>query len=136
MQSAPAPPESPVGSTTSAEHDQNEDEDLKDKIGIPFFAVKAGSYDEDVSQQIMAAGLPTVEEVLDALGMGPNGPPIPPPATFSVTRMPVKRRDVNPPPKHYVFVASSSDDVLVSFYHFFKCLLIYSHIHRLNTLID
>ena len=61
----------------------------------------------------MAAGLPTVEEILDALGLGPNGPPIPPPATFSITRMPMKRRDVNPPPKHFVFVASSSDDALV-----------------------
>ena len=73
--------------------------------------IKAGTYDEDVSHQIMAAGLPTVEEILDALGLGPNGPPIPPPATFSVTRLPVKRRDVNPPPQHFVFVASSSDDV-------------------------
>ncbi|KAL5255873.1 hypothetical protein ACHWQZ_G011188 [Mnemiopsis leidyi] len=110
VQSAPAPPESPVGSTVS--EDLEEDEN-KDKIGVPLFVIKAGTYDEDVSHQIMAAGLPTVEEILDALGLGPNGPPIPPPATFSVTRLPVKRRDVNPPPQHFVFVAASSDDVNV-----------------------
>ena len=110
VQSAPAPPESPVNSTVSEEI---EDDENKDKIGVPLFVIKAGTYDEDVSHQIMAAGLPTVEEILDALGLGPNGPPIPPPATFSVTRLPVKRRDVNPPPQHFVFVASSSDDVLV-----------------------
>ena len=108
VQSAPVPPESPVGSTVS---EDVEDDESKEKIGVPLFVIKAGTYDEDVSHQIMAAGLPTVEEILDALGLGPNGPPIPPPATFSVTRLPVKRRDVNPPPEHFVFVASSSDDV-------------------------
>ena len=61
----------------------------------------------------MAAGLPTVEEILDGLGLGPNGPPIPPPATFSVIKMPLKRRDINEPPAHFVFVASSVDDANV-----------------------
>lgn len=49
---------------------------------------------------------------MDGLGLGPQGPPIPPPATFSVVPYPVKRR----PPQvfeaggRYTFVAASSDD--------------------------
>ena len=58
-----------------------------------------------------ARRLPSVEEVLDGLGMGPRGPPIPPAAQFSVVPYPVKR---HAPPGaesgHYTFIASSPDD--------------------------
>lgn len=51
-------------------------------------------------------------QVLDGLGLGPKGPPIPPPATFAVVPFPVKRRA--PPVSEfggrYIFVASSPDD--------------------------
>lgn len=51
-------------------------------------------------------------QVLDGLGMGPHGPPIPPPATFAVVPYPVKR--YAPPTSelgnHYIFVASSPED--------------------------
>ena len=50
-------------------------------------------------------------QIMDGLGLGPHGPPIPPPATFSVVCYPVKR---HAPPGaeggHYLFVASSPDD--------------------------
>ena len=51
-------------------------------------------------------------QVLDGLGMGPKGPPIPPPATFSVIPYPVKRKAplVSEFGGRYIFIASSPDD--------------------------
>ena len=50
-------------------------------------------------------------QVLDGLGLGPQGPPMPPPAVFSVIPYPVKRQA---PPgaeePHYSFIAMSTDD--------------------------
>lgn len=50
-------------------------------------------------------------QVLDGLGLGPQGPPIPPATTFAVVPYPVKR---HAPPGaeggHYVFIAASPDD--------------------------
>lgn len=60
-------------------------------------------------------------QVLDGLGMGPRGPPIPPPAGFAVVPFPVKRRA--PPVSEfggrYIFVASSPDDPYVQ--HLYPC---------------
>ncbi|XP_035827636.1 hydrocephalus-inducing protein [Aplysia californica] len=61
---------------------------------------------------LVAGKLPSKEDVLDGLGLGPQGPPLPPPASFGVIPFPIKRR----PPQmsemggRYVFVASSPDD--------------------------
>ncbi|GFS07093.1 hydrocephalus-inducing protein-like [Elysia marginata] len=61
---------------------------------------------------VAAEKLPSPKDVLDGLGMGPQGPPIPPPAVFGVMPYPVKRR----PPQlgelggRYLFVASTPDD--------------------------
>ncbi|XP_055892829.1 hydrocephalus-inducing protein homolog isoform X5 [Biomphalaria glabrata] len=56
--------------------------------------------------------LPTKQEVMDGLGLGPQGPPIPPAAEFAVVPYPVKRK---PPPMpevggKYTFMSSSPDD--------------------------
>ena len=50
-----------MGSTTS-EVDLAEEE-RREKVGVPLFSINSSSYDDQVSQNIMAAGLPTVEEV-------------------------------------------------------------------------
>ena len=48
---------------------------------------------------------------MDGLGLGPKGPPIPPPASFAVVPYPVKRKaPVGDPSHHYEFLASSPDD--------------------------
>lgn len=51
-------------------------------------------------------------QVLDGLGLGPHGPPIPPPASFAVVPYPVRRRPPLglEPPSHYVYVSSGPDD--------------------------
>ncbi len=55
--------------------------------------------------------LPPIEEVLDGMGLGARGPPIPPSATFSVVSYPAHREA---PPgsefSHYVFVTNDPND--------------------------
>ena len=49
---------------------------------------------------------------MDGLGLGPNGPPIPPPVTFSVIPYPVRRHSpfALDSSLHYVFVSSGPND--------------------------
>ena len=55
--------------------------------------------------------LPAMNEVLDGLGLGEKGPPIPPMASFSVIPYPVKRKaPVSEAASHYLFIASGPDD--------------------------
>ena len=100
-------------SAVSGEHDEDEDGSKKDGVGVPQLIVDTVNPTESQAEQTLAKGiLPTVEEVLDGLGLGPNGPPIPPPATFAVVPYPVRRRPPLgiDPPSHYVFVASGPND--------------------------
>ena len=48
----------------------------------------------------------------EGLGLGITGPPIPPPATFSVVPYPVKRKPHMgvEPGLHFAFIAASLDD--------------------------
>ncbi|XP_070194710.1 hydrocephalus-inducing protein homolog isoform X4 [Littorina saxatilis] len=85
----------------------------EDLLGVPHVQVDCSDRSSPAWQKIHeACHLPTVGDVLDGLGMGPHGPPIPPPAVFAVVPFPVKRKA--PPISefggHYVFIASSPDD--------------------------
>ncbi|NWW42685.1 HYDIN protein, partial [Pedionomus torquatus] len=62
---------------------------------------------EDVTGKILESGkLPAAEQILDELGLGPSGPPIPPTAFYSVIHYPDKR--VAPATgealKHFIFI--------------------------------
>ncbi|NWS72026.1 HYDIN protein, partial [Crotophaga sulcirostris] len=61
---------------------------------------------EDVTRKILGSGkLPAAEQILDCLGLGPSGPPIPPTAFYSVIHYPEQR--VAPAAetlKHFMFV--------------------------------
>ncbi|XP_074644164.1 hydrocephalus-inducing protein homolog [Tubulanus polymorphus] len=97
--------ECPIGSTT----------DRDDGIGIPNIMIDCNQLDIEKSPDervFETRKLPTPAEVLDGLGLGPTGPPIPPPASFAVIPYPVKRRQPNGGETngHYVFIASSPDD--------------------------
>ncbi|NWU95982.1 HYDIN protein, partial [Upupa epops] len=60
-------------------------------VGVPCLDIQVLS-SEDVTRKILESGkLPTAEQVLDDLGLGPSGPPIPPTAFYSVIRYPAKR---------------------------------------------
>ena len=55
--------------------------------------------------------LPTLEQVLDGMGQGPRGPPVPRPFEFSVVPFPEPR--INPPCAEYgqyYFVATHEND--------------------------
>ncbi|XP_052229341.1 hydrocephalus-inducing protein homolog isoform X3 [Dreissena polymorpha] len=85
----------------------------EDVIGVPHIIIDVTDRTSWPSVKLQESGkLPTVEEVLDGLGLGPRGPPIPPPANFSVVPYPVKRRA--PPVSEfggrYLFIATSPDD--------------------------
>ncbi|XP_074748293.1 hydrocephalus-inducing protein homolog isoform X5 [Strix uralensis] len=60
-------------------------------IGVPCLDIQVLS-SADVTRAILESGkLPAAEQVLDDLGLGPLGPPIPPTAFYSVIRYPEKR---------------------------------------------
>ncbi|KAM6352746.1 hydrocephalus-inducing protein homolog isoform 6-T13 [Alca torda] len=74
--------------------------------GVPCLDIQVLSL-EDVTRKILESGkLPAAEQILDELGLGPSGPPIPPTAFYSVIRYPEKRMApaAGEALKHFVFV--------------------------------
>jgi hydrocephalus-inducing protein len=82
----------------------------EDGVGVPHIFIEINDKAE-IDLIYKNPKLPLVEEVLDGMGMGPKGPPIPPPAIFSVVPYPVHRK--SPPGaefSHYVFVTTNEND--------------------------
>lgn len=103
------------GEATTDPHTANNSDDKKsgeerreDGIGIPHI-LDADKYNLDEIHK--HPKLPQMLEVLDGMGLGPKGPPIPPPATFAVIPFPTQR---NAPPSselnHYIFVSNMEND--------------------------
>ncbi|XP_033625714.1 hydrocephalus-inducing protein homolog [Asterias rubens] len=95
------------------EGEDEKDGSKKEETGVPHILMDASEPDTQMGDKVLTLGrLPTAAEVLDGLGLGPNGPPIPPSAAFSVVPYPVKRKAPlgSDPSGHYIFVASSPDD--------------------------
>ncbi|XP_069113582.1 hydrocephalus-inducing protein homolog isoform X2 [Argopecten irradians] len=85
----------------------------EESSGIPHLQIDCSDKSVTPFDKLMGLQkLPSMNEVLDGIGLGPRGPPIPPSATFAVVPYPVKRRA--PPVSEfggrYIFVASSPDD--------------------------
>ncbi|XP_030281249.1 hydrocephalus-inducing protein homolog isoform X1 [Sparus aurata] len=60
---------------------------------IPHLVLNLTGKDyRSVTELLKASTLPPLEEVLDDLGLGPGGPPIPPPTTFSMVPFPTNRQ--------------------------------------------
>ncbi|NXJ80823.1 HYDIN protein, partial [Trogon melanurus] len=60
-------------------------------VGVPCLDIQVLSL-EDVTRKLLESSkLPAAEQILDDLGLGPSGPPIPPTAFYSVIRYPEKR---------------------------------------------
>ncbi|NXQ99391.1 HYDIN protein, partial [Sagittarius serpentarius] len=75
-------------------------------VGVPCLDIKVLS-SEDVTRKILESGkLPAAEQILDDLGLGPSGPPIPPTAFYSVVHYPEKRMApaAGEALKHFIFV--------------------------------
>ncbi|MCJ8733357.1 hypothetical protein PDJAM_G00222410, partial [Pangasius djambal] len=59
---------------------------------IPHICISISKKEEaSIGTLLDSMKLPSLDEVLDALGLGPKGPPIPPPMLFSVVPYPKKR---------------------------------------------
>ncbi|KAG7468631.1 hypothetical protein MATL_G00145140 [Megalops atlanticus] len=76
--------------------------------GVPHILLAVSGRDHPSGAEILGSGrLPPLEEVLDGLGQGPSGPPIPPPIIYSEVPYPEQRA----PPSaqegatHFTFMA-------------------------------
>ena len=84
--------------------------DKEDGIGVPNILVDSNNKTE-IEEVHKHPKLPPLSEVLDGMGLGPKGPPIPPMATFAVVAYPNHRKA---PPgsefSHYIFVTNNEND--------------------------
>ncbi|XP_039769505.1 hydrocephalus-inducing protein homolog isoform X2 [Ornithorhynchus anatinus] len=95
------------------EGEGEDDQEGKRESGVPFLDFQILATDDFGWKQVLESDkLPAVEQILDALGLGPSGPPIPPPALFSVVPYPGKRVAVKVMDtlKHFVFVVPPAED--------------------------
>ncbi|XP_032469168.1 hydrocephalus-inducing protein homolog [Phocoena sinus] len=71
---------------------KEEDHEGKKDLGVPFINIQMPD-SEGLSwkQALENDRLPKAEQILDLLGLGSSGPPIPPPTLFSLISYPVKR---------------------------------------------
>ncbi|KAG7333195.1 hypothetical protein KOW79_003330 [Hemibagrus wyckioides] len=59
---------------------------------IPYICISISKKEEaSIGKLLSSMKLPSLDEVLDGLGLGPKGPPIPPPMLFSVVQYPKRR---------------------------------------------
>ncbi|XP_044289866.1 hydrocephalus-inducing protein homolog [Varanus komodoensis] len=77
-------------------------------VGVPYLEIQVLSSEDSSGKRILESGkLPDVMQILNGLGLGPSGPPIPPTAFFSVIPYPEKRSAPVPGEalKHFTFLA-------------------------------
>ncbi|XP_077166200.1 hydrocephalus-inducing protein homolog isoform X2 [Paroedura picta] len=85
-----------------------------DSVGVPCLEIQVLGSEESSGKRILDSGkLPGADQILDGLGLGPSGPPIPPTAFFSVIPYPEKR--LLPAPgealKHFIFIVPEDTTV-------------------------
>lgn len=95
------------------EHQQPQSQEIKnpDILNIPHIIIdNVNTFKLD--ELYTHAKLPSISEVLDGMGMGPKGPPIPPEAIFSVIPYPIERQAplTATNTDHYVFVSNQEND--------------------------
>lgn len=88
----------------------HEVEDSREGVGVPIIEIRASDPVEDITRLILAADLPKPEDILQGLGLGPDGLPIPDSFTFQVCPLPLKRREHEEISDVYSFIISSPDD--------------------------
>uniref|UniRef100_A0A8C3T1C3 HYDIN axonemal central pair apparatus protein n=1 Tax=Chelydra serpentina TaxID=8475 RepID=A0A8C3T1C3_CHESE len=85
----------------------DKDQDGKKDVGVPCLDFQVLNSEDSSGKRILESDkLPKVEQILDGLGLGPSGPPIPPTAFFSVIPYPEKRMAhvAGETLKHFTFV--------------------------------
>ena len=97
--------------------DENQDQSLmqneekkEDGIGVPCIIIENVNKSE-LDEIFKHPKFPQLGEVLDGMGLGPKGPPIPPPASFAVVPYPVYRKaPAGADFSHYIFVTINEND--------------------------
>ncbi len=95
-------------------------EESREGLGVPVITVKATREEsiENVTEAIFDGGLPSMAEILEGMGEGPGGRPIPEPMTFQVYPLPLKRRQLHETlQERFAFIASSPNDPYVLSVH-------------------
>ncbi|XP_070307131.1 hydrocephalus-inducing protein homolog isoform X1 [Odocoileus virginianus] len=93
---------------------EEEDREGKKDLGVPFVSIQTPDPEGSSWKQALEnERLPKGEQILDILGLGSSGPPIPPPALFSIISYPVKRQPLTMTEilKHFVFVTPPSEEL-------------------------
>nr|XP_012627881.1 hydrocephalus-inducing protein homolog isoform X3 [Microcebus murinus] len=96
------------------EGEGEEDQEGKKDLGVPFLNIQTPDLEGSGWKQALdSERLPKVDQILDILGMGSFGPPIPPPTLFSIATYPAKRLPLATTDvlKHFVFVVPPSDEL-------------------------
>ncbi|GAB1599203.1 hypothetical protein Ahia01_000197500, partial [Argonauta hians] len=95
----------------------DESETVKEKLdiftGVPNIVIDCMESGTSHFNDVLNSGkLPSVAEVLDGIGLGLKGPPIPPPSTFAIVNYPVKRKPLHTAEiaKQYNFVGPSHSE--------------------------
>ncbi|XP_040894088.1 hydrocephalus-inducing protein homolog [Toxotes jaculatrix] len=88
---------SPMPSQTAAPADADKEGDkVSPQDIIPHIVLNVTEKDcPSATELLRGSTLPSLDEVLDNLGLGPSGPPIPPPVTFSIVPFPKNREQSN-----------------------------------------
>ncbi|XP_034444093.1 hydrocephalus-inducing protein homolog [Hippoglossus hippoglossus] len=97
---------------TTAEADKEGDK-LPHPVIIPHIVLNVTEKDHPSATELLrGSSLPPLDEVLDNMGVGPSGPPISPPVTFSVVPFPENREQTNGPLtcEHFTFLLPSMPD--------------------------
>lgn len=95
---------------------EDEDHEGKKDLGVPFVNIQTPDLDLEGlnwKQALENDRLPRADQILDILGLGSSGPPVPPPALFSIISYPVKRQPLATTEilKHFVFVTPPSEEL-------------------------
>ncbi|XP_037371987.1 hydrocephalus-inducing protein homolog isoform X2 [Talpa occidentalis] len=91
-----------------------EDHEGKRDVGVPFINVQTPDFEGSSWKQLLENDrLPKKDQILDILGLGSSGPPIPPPTLFSIVSYPTKRLPLAMTEvlKHFVFIIPPSDEL-------------------------
>ncbi|ELK36190.1 Hydrocephalus-inducing protein like protein [Myotis davidii] len=96
------------------EVDREEDHEGKRDLGVPFINIQTPDLDGSTWKQALENDkLPKGDQILDYLGLGSSGLPIPPPVLFSIIPYPLKRLPLAPTEimKHFMFLIPLSEEL-------------------------
>ncbi|XP_037671842.1 hydrocephalus-inducing protein homolog isoform X7 [Choloepus didactylus] len=103
-----------VEERSDGEGEGEEDHEGKKDLGVPFISIQTSDLaDSGWKQTLENDKLPKLDQILDILGLGSSGQPIPPPTLFSIISYPVKRLPLATTDvlKHFVFVIPQSEEL-------------------------